>query len=890
MPGHVPQTLDRPDLYFSTMQMPVAQDFRNLQVAPPPPVPLYPAHMFGHFQPEMPVPSLPSPPPRPPLPYAMSASPHPFMRSPRSFTSPPPVPPKPHSAPVSPPPVPPLPGDYLQNLGLYTVAEDISPERSTPDSTADEGEIAMAMALSESVANGALNLRQKLISQEEADLAKALEASMLETPSSTRLQMDPSSAFAGSSTRDHMSGLKTTISPILPQHPTMKSQQPVNCDDDEALARSLAAEDNRPHLAIDTASSPPPTSRPSATPEAKTDLPHHDKRRALPQDGSSASPASPTIGETHFTSGLPSSASSPTADHRPITSDPPGYSPHLSPSGPHSQRVVSWNPGQPSTSSTHSISSPSAVSFSSDYHSVPATGSSVSSAGNISRVASASSFSDSHEGNIGLPKILDTNSVNRNSFVEKELFNGTTVGFMAPKLSDELAPMADEMPPVISLPYGKARPLHLQGPSWRHLLKLMARLSGTRIELSLDAVVATKTPHKLRTVVQFVKPHQVSPVWRTIFYFTIDFPDPKQSHYAHVHQNVNELPYSYSLAGTPTLLRDASDNSVSKTYTIPASDSVPFPTLPISFPELAMYLQAALEESRRYLHDSSSHNRKLAKMIKACYPAEDVAPESSTHGVGGLFKRVMGRSNKNNRGGGNEDTYQLKLLADNVILARITNDERPLKRVIKKFHNYTALSHTPVVPAVVSSGSSKESSLDDAREAFLVELATFELSLKKSAMICEAEARQVNEYQRERQKIDDEHGILRGQIEQLKTALEDAQMVRRRKIEYDLVAEKINTLPSRDELEQTIQALEEDMAAIRSEHENHSRTLYDQKSSLDAIISQLDFLRFMGKDKDVPSVVASPMSTPAPELNDTSTVEDTADAASAPMEISRTEG
>lgn len=50
--------------------------------------------------------------------------------------------------------------------------------------------------------------------------------------------------------------------------------------------------------------------------------------------------------------------------------------------------------------------------------------------------------------------------------------------------------------------------------------------------------------------------------------------------------------------------------------------------------------------------------------------------------------------------------------------------------------------------------------------------------------------------------IDDEHGTLRAQIEELKTALEHAQMLRRRKIEYDLVAEKVNTLPSREELEQ----------------------------------------------------------------------------------------
>jgi THO complex subunit 7 len=50
-------------------------------------------------------------------------------------------------------------------------------------------------------------------------------------------------------------------------------------------------------------------------------------------------------------------------------------------------------------------------------------------------------------------------------------------------------------------------------------------------------------------------------------------------------------------------------------------------------------------------------------------------------------------------------------------------------------------------------------------------------------------------------KLDSEHETLKLQIEELKTALEHAQMLRRRKIEYDLVAEKVNTLPSRAELE-----------------------------------------------------------------------------------------
>jgi hypothetical protein len=49
---------------------------------------------------------------------------------------------------------------------------------------------------------------------------------------------------------------------------------------------------------------------------------------------------------------------------------------------------------------------------------------------------------------------------------------------------------------------------------------------------------------------------------------------------------------------------------------------------------------------------------------------------------------------------------------------------------------------------------------------------------------------------------EDERGSLKGQIEQLKTFLEHAQVERKRKIEYDSFAEKINTLPCRAELEQ----------------------------------------------------------------------------------------
>lgn len=125
--------------------------------------------------------------------------------------------------------------------------------------------------------------------------------------------------------------------------------------------------------------------------------------------------------------------------------------------------------------------------------------------------------------------------------------------------------------------------------------------------------------------------------------------------------DVDVLPWSYTLSSLPALLRDSTDTPLSKTFTIPSTPAVPYPPLPISFPNLAMYLQAALDESRRFAHDSSSGMRKLAKMLDTCYGSETPTSSSSERTVGGLFKKVIGRGNRNNRKGrsGNEDTYEL---------------------------------------------------------------------------------------------------------------------------------------------------------------------------------------------------------------------------------------
>lgn len=94
-------------------------------------------------------------------------------------------------------------------------------------------------------------------------------------------------------------------------------------------------------------------------------------------------------------------------------------------------------------------------------------------------------------------------------------------------------------------------------------------------------------------------------------------------------------------------------------------------------------------------------------------------------------------------------SLQLHSLLDAIIHSRIINDEKILKKVVKRFHNYGSLAF-PLQPPTASPSAA---AIDDARENFLIELASFHLSLKKAVLICEAEARQVEEYEKEKQRL-----------------------------------------------------------------------------------------------------------------------------------------
>jgi THO complex subunit 7 len=65
----------------------------------------------------------------------------------------------------------------------------------------------------------------------------------------------------------------------------------------------------------------------------------------------------------------------------------------------------------------------------------------------------------------------------------------------------------------------------------------------------------------------------------------------------------------------------------------------------------------------------------------------------------------------------------------------------------------------------------------------------------------------------------------------------------------------------------SIAELENDMAAIRVEHDAQNRVLLAQKSALDIIVTDLAGLRFIGKDKETMTPSISARATPLPDTD-----------------------
>ncbi|WFD37856.1 uncharacterized protein MJAP1_000803 [Malassezia japonica] len=166
---------------------------------------------------------------------------------------------------------------------------------------------------------------------------------------------------------------------------------------------------------------------------------------------------------------------------------------------------------------------------------------------------------------------------------------------------------------------------------------------------------------------------------------------------------------------------------------------------------------------------------------------------------------------------------------DDILKARLATDEKYLRRLTKR------------ITTVAQAAS------DEEHNAAVIMLKS-DLDLFCNHLN-RLQATSQSTTQREIEAYDSEAAALhasceeeRKNIARLKKELEAAQQTRQNRIEYDELARKIVVYPSREDMESTLQSLQERVAALKQENESFSSITAETRSGLDAIVAQLQKL------------------------------------------------
>lgn len=155
--------------------------------------------------------------------------------------------------------------------------------------------------------------------------------------------------------------------------------------------------------------------------------------------------------------------------------------------------------------------------------------------------------------------------------------------------------------------------------------------------------------------------HSASNEWITGVYMSIDVPVPVGAPNAVRFRSGDStvVPWSYTISAAPAVMRDGADGPLSKFYTIPSVPGNLYPTLPTTFPDLAMYLASALELSRNGAPEGYPGLRRLSKLVDSLYPEEHVDMEADEKvGMRQKLKNFVGLGSKPQRSR-NAEMYEL---------------------------------------------------------------------------------------------------------------------------------------------------------------------------------------------------------------------------------------
>lgn len=165
-----------------------------------------------------------------------------------------------------------------------------------------------------------------------------------------------------------------------------------------------------------------------------------------------------------------------------------------------------------------------------------------------------------------------------------------------------------------------------------------------------------------------------------------------------------------------------------------------------------------------------------------------------------------------------------------VISARLAVPDRPLRGLMARLQ------------AIAKSDGSEEAA--SAIASFTLELEAYVLNLSRiEAVAQQTTVEEVRKYDEKIQAITAENQATIESIESLKKELVNVQQDRKNKLEYDSIASEIMKYGTREELQNSLSSLQEQIDTLHSESTKYTEIMSTSESRFEGIASQLEALR-----------------------------------------------
>lgn len=167
---------------------------------------------------------------------------------------------------------------------------------------------------------------------------------------------------------------------------------------------------------------------------------------------------------------------------------------------------------------------------------------------------------------------------------------------------------------------------------------------------------------------------------------------------------------------------------------------------------------------------------------------------------------------------------------EEVISARLAVPDRPLRGLMARLQS------------IAKSDGPEEAS--SAIASFALELEAYVLNLSRiEAVAQQTTIEEIRKYDEQIHTITAENQATIESIESLKRELVDVQQDRKNKLEYDSIANEIMKFGTREELENSLASLQEQIDTLHSESAKYTEIMSTSEARFEGIASQLEALR-----------------------------------------------